>query len=305
MRCFLLLTAVLTGCATNSPQYKEVHEATSLLGAPLPRLEPSEEGSSHYEAELEAARERYAESGSELDAIWVGRHLAYLGRYQDAIDWYSDRLVDFPGSVRLLRHRGHRYLSIRKIDLAESDLSAAARAMRGMPDAIEPDGAPNPFGIPRSTTKTNVWYHLGLARYLLGDYEAAARVFSRCLALCRNDDMRVATLNWLVHSLRRDGQESRAHDLLAGVSRTMRVIENTTYLRLLLLQKGELLPEDVLDEEDGVRNATAAYGVATWSLCNGNAAGAEQLWRRIVAETPWNAFGHLCAEREVARLDLR
>ena len=39
------------------------------------------------------------------------------------------------------------------------------------PDEVEPDGAPNARGIPRSTLQSNIWYHLGLAQYLAGDFD--------------------------------------------------------------------------------------------------------------------------------------
>jgi hypothetical protein len=114
--------------------------------------------------------------------------------------------------------------------------------------------------------------------------------------------MRVATLNWLVHALRRAGHWREARAALEPVRREMAVIENFAYHRILLLQKGLLAPGEVLREgEDGVQDATAAYGVACWSLCNGNEERAWALMERVVASTPWNAFGHVAAEADLAR----
>jgi len=299
-----LLLLALPGCAGlgAGSHLPPGAEAVSFLGEDLQRLAPSGERRAHYEAELAASRARWQEAGLELDAVWVGRNLAYLGRYQDSIEWYTDRLLDFPASARLLRHRGHRYLSTRQVDLAIADLDRAWSLLEGTQDQVEPDGAPNRYGIPRSTTHTNVLYHLGLAHYVKGDWSAAAATYHECLARCTNDDMRVATMNWLVHALRRAGRGPEAAQVLAQVGRDMEVLENHVYYRLLLLQKGEMIPDEVLGgPQDGVRDATALYGISAWSYCNGNRTRAETLWRATVDRTPWNAFGHLCAEAELAR----
>ena len=277
-------------------------EATSLSGESLVRLAPTGDSLAHYSSELADARRRWSADGLELDAIWVGRHLGYLGRYREAIDWFTERLVDYPNSVRLLRHRGHRLISVRQFDDAIRDLESAWQLARNTTDAVEPDGAPNELGIPRSTTQTNVLYHLALAHYLKAEFATAAGYWIESADLSTNDDMLVASLNWAVHALRRDGQEERANRMLERVQEEMDVIENHTYHRLLLLQKGALASDEVLDpESDGVQNATAAYGIGAWAFCNGDGERANELWRRLVAETPWNAFGHICAEAELNR----
>lgn len=303
MRACTLLLIGLAGCAgTPEDSGPPPIEARSLLGADLPRLELRGERREHYEAELRAARERWAEKGREDDAIWVGRHLGYLGRYQEAIDWYTARLRQFPRSARLRRHRGHRFLSVRRPDRAESDLVSAWILLEGTKDVVEPDGAPNRYGIPRSTTQTNVLYHLGLAYYLQQDWEAAAEAFDMCRERCPNDDMLVAALNWQVHSLRRTGLHYEARELLVDVHERMEVLENEAYLQLLLLQMGQRIPDEIVGRGgDGVQDATSLYGIATWSYCNGNEERARTLWRAIVDRTPWNSFGHICAEAELAR----
>lgn len=301
--CRSLLPLLLALACRSAAVSDDRTEAVSLAGAPLERLEPEGEARAHYEAELAAARNAWSTDRSEDAAIWVGRHLAYLGRYRDAIEWYSARLDDLPDSHRLRRHRGHRYLSVRRFADARRDLEDAWRLCAELPDAVEPDGAPNRYGIPRGTTQTNVLYHLALARYLQGDFDGAAAVWDECLERCTNDDMRVATLNWLVHALRRAGREDQVPPYLAPVHRDMAVVENFAYHRLLLLQKGELTPGRLAaDAGDGVQDATVAYGVANWSWCNGNRERARALLEEIVATTPWNAFGHVAAEADLARL---
>ncbi len=255
----LVLLLLLSACSSPSERSAPSVEAFAPDGTALLRIEPSPERKAHYEEELIAARKRWAEGRAESDAIWVGRHLAYLGRYREAILWYSARLVDFPASVRLRRHRGHRYLSVRRTDDAIADLEEAWGLCRDRPDAVEPDGAPNALGIPRSTTQTNVLYHLALGYYLRAEFQRAAELWKACAERSPNDDMLVAALNWQVHALRRAGRDEEARSVLGAVHPVMDVIENHAYHRLLLLQKGSLSAADVLVEEaEGTPSATVS-----------------------------------------------
>ena len=88
--------------------------------------------------------------------------MAYLGDYKKAIKIFSEGIEKFPEDARMYRHRGHRYISLRKLDLAIADLEKAAELIDGKEDRVEPDGIPNARGIPVSTTNRNIWYHLWL-----------------------------------------------------------------------------------------------------------------------------------------------
>ena len=231
---FLCLLLLAGGCAATSGSLEPV-EATSLMGRPLMRVEPPEEELAELEENLAMARARWNAAPSEEAAVWVGRRLGYLGRYQESIEWFTRRLQEYPQSFRLRRHRGHRFLSLRSFERAAVDLRRAWALCSHLPDEIEQDGDPNEQGIPRSTLQTNILYHLGLAAYLQGDFDGAAGTFTDCLGLCSNDDMAVATRNWLYHSLRRAGRVTEADAVLSPVVPEMDVIENFIYHRLLLV----------------------------------------------------------------------
>ena len=130
------------------------------------------------ETDLAAARAAHEKNPHDADAlIWVGRRLGYLGRYRDAIDVFTEGVKKHPRDARMLRHRGHRWITLRDFDRAIRDLDRAAELVRGTPDQIEPDGLPNARNIPTSTLQSNIWYHLGLAHFLKGDFEAALRSY--------------------------------------------------------------------------------------------------------------------------------
>jgi len=284
-------------------------EARSLAGgrrlfADRPPAAPPPERRAEYEARLAAAEaERAADPGSEEAWIWSGRRLAYLGRYRDAIALYSEALGRFPASHRLLRHRGHRWITVRELDRAVADLERAAELVRDLPDEIEPDGMPNARGIPRSTTSSNVFYHLGLAHYLRRDFERAAEAYATCLEYSRvNDDMLCATSYWSWLTLARLGRAEEAAAVLAPIRADMDVIENHAYHRLLLAYRGELDLDGLLEGLDpgGVEFATVGYGVGMGHLRAGRPREAQAAFERVVAGPAWPAFGHLAAEAELA-----
>jgi tetratricopeptide (TPR) repeat protein len=122
----------------------QTQEATSLFGKPLISTPPTGETKVRLEADLVKAQAEYDRNPSSADAaIWLGRRLAYLGRFNDAIAAYTRGIQQHPDEARLYRHRGHRYITIRKFDLATADLRRASQLVAGKPDEVEPDGAPN------------------------------------------------------------------------------------------------------------------------------------------------------------------
>ena len=171
-------------------------------------------------------------------------------------------------------------------------------------DEVEPDGQPNQLGIPLSTLHFNIWYHLGLAHYLRGDFELAHAAYRECHEVSQNDDSRVAASYWLYLILRRLGRDAEADEILAQVSEDQEIIENTAYHDLLLLFKGERRPEDLLSEgDDALQNTTVAYGVGAWYAVNGDTEQAGEIWDRILETGSAFAFGYIAAEAEVARMD--
>lgn len=249
-------------------------------------------------------RELGVRGSSEEEIIWRGRHRAYAGDYDGAIDIFSRGLEIFPDSFRLLRHRGHRYITTRRFDLAEQDLARASQLISGLPDEIEPDGMPNAAGIPRSTNHSNVEYHLGLALHCQQRFAEAEAAWLRCLDYSRvNDDMLCATLYWLHLSLLRQGKTAEAGAVLAEVREHMDVIENHAYHELLLMFRGLRSPEQILDGHPpgSVEHATRAYGAAVFMQSTGRAADARTLLDGILSADPPASFAFIAAEADAAR----
>jgi hypothetical protein len=201
----------------------------------------------------------------------------------------------------LLRHRGHRYLTVREIDRAIADFEKAVELMAGRPDEIEPDGLPNARNVPTGTLHSNVWYHLALARYLKGDFGRAADTWALARDAVRNADNLVACSHWLYLSLRRAGRTGDAASVLVPITKDLDVIENSEYHQLLLMYKGERSPESLLaTADDGSGGSATRYGVSAWHLVNGRERDAASLWRTMLEGSDWPSFGYLAAEAEVA-----
>ena len=225
------------------------------------------------------------------------QHDASIALYTRAIELSAN-------DVRGYRFRGHRYISIRKFDLAIKDLERALVL------------APSSF---------DVVYHLGLAYFLTARFPEAAKTYQSCLdrttpgtglpagwrdcaALSattdRDDESRIAVSDWLYRSLRRAGRADEAKVLLSGIPDGLAIKENLAYYEALRFYRGarteaQILREAAFKENTGV---TVGYGLANFHLAEGQTAKACGLLRRLVQDDAhWNAFGFIGAEADLTR----
>jgi tetratricopeptide (TPR) repeat protein len=290
--------------AVSLPPFRQAEkpEATSLLGKPLFRPPVPEASRAKMEADAAAAFDQAKKEPSADAIIWLGRRTAYLGKFREAIEVYGGGMRLYPEDPRLYRHRGHRYITVRQLDQAIGDLAHAAKLISGKADEVEPDGQPNARGTPTSTLHSNIWYHLALARYLKGEFAAAADDWRRARDAVKNPDNLVAASAWMYTALRRANRAEDAKAVLAPIRADLDVIENTSYHSLLLMYKGEKQAADLLAAApEGASGSALRYGVSAWYLANGQAADARKLWEKILAGPDWPSFGYVAAEADMAR----
>ena len=255
-----------------------------------------------FEAKLSEARKNAEADPSADNLIWLGRRIAYLGHYKDAIKVFTQGAEKFPDDARFLRHRGHRLITVRCFDLAIEDLSRAAKLIKGKPDEIEPDGLPNARNIPTSTLQSNIWYHLGLAHYLKGDFKPALKAYREAEKVSTNPDMLVATTHWLYMTLRRLGREKEAAGVVAAIKPNLDVIENGDYYKLIRLYQGKTTPDELSKEiNNALSKASVGYGLGNWFLYNNRRDKAQDIFRQIILGNQWASFGHIAAEAELSR----
>jgi tetratricopeptide (TPR) repeat protein len=301
MKKIVAIAAVLAFFATLAAAQPCVDSAKQI------RPQLSVETVEIYEGHLAIERGDYVKNPDNADRIiWFGRRTAYLGEYKAAIKIYTDGLKWNPKDARIYRHRGHRYITLRCFDNAISDFESAAKLIKGKPDEIEPDGLPNAKNIPTSTLQSNIWYHLGLAYYLKGDFKNALRAYKECEKVSKNNDMRVATAYWHYMTLRRMGKDNEAKRVLEPFEGNIEIIENTDYLKLIRLNRDEERPEDLLTEIRGdantLKSSSLGYGIGNYFLYNGDKEKALTIFRKIVEGDQWASFGYIAAETESKRM---
>jgi tetratricopeptide (TPR) repeat protein len=232
---------------------------------------------------LQAPSKEYKKSPEDVEKIInYGRATANLWRYHEAIEVFSRGLELFPENAMLYRHRGHRFISIRDFDRAIDDLTVASLL---------------------EDSDFDIWYHLALARYLKGNFEAAEQAWLKCLGVAQGDDSIIAASNWLYITLRRERKASEADLVLTRINENMEVVENGSYHALLLFYKG-LRTEDQLQKlasESEPEKATIYYGLGCWHLYNDDPTKAGDYFRECITGDYWPAFGYISAEVELAR----
>jgi len=258
-----------------------------------------------FEAKLAEARKHAEAEPSADNLIWLGRRIAYLGHYKDAIKIFTEGAEKFPDDPRFLRHRGHRLITLRCFDLAIVDFNRAVKLIKGKPDQVEPDGLPNARNIPTSTLQSNIWYHLGLAHYLKGDFKSALKAYREAETVSTNPDMLVATTHWLYMTLRRLGREKEAAKAVGAIKPDLDVIENADYYKLIRLYQGKTTAAELLKEISGeaspLSKASVGYGLGNWFLYNDQRDEAQKIFRQIILGNQWASFGHIAAEAELSR----
>ena len=304
---FFYLGLLLISCSSEpetSTNEETSYQAISAMGDTLYKPAMDDSLQQVFESNLETARADYEKNSNNADAIiWYGRRTAYLGDYKKAIEIYSEGIEKHPEDARFYRHRGHRYITTRQFDKAVKDFKKAVSLIEGTDDQVEPDGLPNEQNEPRSTLHTNIWYHLGLAQYLQGNFEEAVSSYQNCINASTNDDMTVAATYWLYMSMRRAGMDIPAGDVLDKITGQMNIIENESYHKLLMVFKGDFEERSLLDDsKTPLNNATIGYGLGNWHYINGREDRAQDLFQKVYNAEGWNAFGYIAAESDLERL---
>src|ERR1041384_2159537 len=213
--------------------------------------------------------------------IALGTAQSTVRQYREAIATFTRGLEIAPNNALLLRWRGHRYLSTRQFDRAQSDLERGARL---------------------DSTIYGIWYHLGIVRLVKRDFAGAAQAFQKALPMAPDSGERSGSTDWLWMSLSRAGRGAEAKAMLDRRPDSKPV--TNAYTRRLQPYRGGIGPEAVVtaaDTED-VQVATLAYGLGNWYLVRGDKAQARTWFERSVQSGGWPGFGFIVSEVELRRL---
>ncbi|HKE88767.1 MAG TPA: hypothetical protein VKB45_00435 [Gemmatimonadales bacterium] len=213
--------------------------------------------------------------------IKLGVAQSAIRRYREAIATFSKGIAIAPDSGILYRWRGHRYLSVRQLDSARADLE---------------------HGLRLDSTLYGCWYHLGIVKYVSGDFAGAAAAFAHALPLAPDSGERAGSIDWSWMSLMRAGRRAEAQAVLdrnsAGPA------GGNFYDVRLRLYRGQIGPDQVVTPADtaDIALATLSYGLGNWFLLRADTASAKQWFERSVRSGGWPAFGFIASEAELKRL---
>jgi tetratricopeptide (TPR) repeat protein len=215
--------------------------------------------------------------------IELGVAQSGVRQFREAIGTFSRGIAIAPRNAVLYRWRGHRYLSVREFDRALADLEKGA----GLDSTV--------YGI---------WYHLGVLRFLRGEFALAAQAFARGLPIAPNAGERAGSYDWQWMSLKRAGRDADAAALLAAMPDSVAAQAGNAYGQRLRLYQGRTGPDAVFTPADtgDVAVATLAYGLGNWYLVHRDTAKAKEWFQRSVRSRGWPAFGFMASEAELRRL---
>lgn len=225
-----------------------------------------------------------------------GRALDDAWRYPEAIAVFSRCIRLDPVNPLFYRRRGHRYLSIRRFDQAVTDLEVA-RTLFNDPDTSWRKGWADQ--LPR--LEFEIYYHLGLAYFLTGDYEEARQAYTQCYSVATDQASKVSAGYWLASCLLRLNRPRDLVLFLYTFPTSWKLTTNRTYYHLLLLFKGVISEEEMLRPERFDRFEIAAFGVANWRAFREDWQGALDMYRQTLTDPHWPGFGYLGAEVEIWR----
>jgi tetratricopeptide (TPR) repeat protein len=202
-------------------------------------------------------------------------------QFREAIETFTRGLAIAPNNAMLYRWRGHRYLSVREFDKAMADLTKG-------------------FGI--DSMNYGILYHLGIVRFVRGDFRGAADAFRRAQPIAPEAGELAGSTDWLWMSLSRAGRSVEAKAMLDRRPDSLPI--NNAYKQRLKLYRGEIGPDAVITPADtaDVQAATLNFGIGNWYLVRGDTARAKQFFERSIKSGGWPGFGFIMSEVELKRL---
>ena len=209
--------------------------------------------------------------------------LARLSRHSEAVDECTAALRLKPDSAAALRDRGHYLINLHRVAESIPDLARAEKL-----DKKDRD----------------IYYHLGLAYYIHGDWKRAADAWQGCMANAAKDDDVISCTAWLYPSLVRAGRKEEARKALDRITPGMEPKENTAYFDRLMLFKGAKKEEEVARtiDRDAISKPTVGYSIGVWHLLEGRADRAREYFEKAVSAEAKQAFGAIAAEAELKRM---
>jgi tetratricopeptide (TPR) repeat protein len=214
----------------------------------------------------------------------LGNAQAGIWRIREALATSERGLEVASDSAALVSSRGHRHLTLRKLDSAQADLDLATELDDRIPEA---------------------WYYLAVVHYLNGSWDLAATAWERRIELSKDYADSLPPLDWLYMTYRRAGRHDDAARLLSKVESEKELSGGASiYQNRLLFYKGVKSEADVAAAmTDDVTTATLSYGLGNWYVYQASdRKKAREYFEKTIGTSAWVALAFIAAERDLARL---
>ncbi len=211
----------------------------------------------------------------------LGQALCRQLRYRDAIAVYTEAIAMNPEDPEAYRQRAARHIATMQPERAISDLK---------------------FCLPLSMEKSDIYYRMGIARYLAGQYLEAMDAEQKAFPGF-DDEMGVAAMFWHTAAAWKAGTEPT---LLKHYRQDMEVGHHTAYHFSMGLAAGETMLEQALEriskEKSDLEYSIMGYGAAMFAEAAGKNDIAKSLLEAVVKRDGfWISYGYLAAWNEVRK----
>lgn len=157
-----------------------------------------------------------------------------------------------------------------------------------------------------TSVEFQVALHMGVIRYLQGDFLAARDLLTEAARRAMSDDDLTVAALWLFFATRRAGNLPEATEILGAVNDGWGVRVRRHEHQLLLAYKGQVPTDSIqtraLNRLGGEERALYSYGIGFMLLVRERTDEAE-LWLQQARAIPnWTALPYLAAEADLARL---
>lgn len=311
----LLASALAFAAPVAAQPTGESVQGTSLLGERMVTYPNRNANVAPTETLARAASDAKAAFDSNMtvdNATWYGRILFYQGYTKESLAVYDAALKRFPNSAKLLRHRAHRYFSLRQFDKSIEDGLKAAKLYENQPLEREKLG-PDYFPATPDIVQFYLYYHLGQAYFAKHDYDNAAKWFTRSAETSMFDrdlENKTASTYWRYLSLARGGRMIEAQELIDDFDVRLFHLHpkggSDVYFDGIQLFKGNRAASTFFSNTDSGRafataDATAAstaYSLANYHLLMGNRDQARDWLKRAMSIDSWSFFARIQAEAD-------
>lgn len=237
--------------------------------------------------DLEKSREALAQDPENPELLYqLGMAVGVAQGAEASIDTFSRGLAFHPFNAPLHFGRGRKYIGLRKYWLAIADATLAIR--------LEPD-------------IWTYWYYRAVPRNLAGDARGALEDFMQCYRMTPENE-HYPLVDWMFLCCLDMGDMDRAAETLKLIDTSVELHHcmDYAYRRRIRLYKGEIKPEEMIDDEDILKNAyvaqpgrvqleheTLTFGLFAYYTYIGDTQKANETLKTIASFKPSAAFGYL------------